>query len=83
MPGRDSKLKDYCISWLADLLSLPPDRVSEQASFASLGLDSANSVRFILDLEDYLGKELQPEVISEYDNIHKLVGYLQKFIHDN
>jgi acyl carrier protein len=41
-----------------------------------LGLDSANSVYLIVELEDWLGLELTPDLLFEYSTVSELAGYL-------
>jgi len=65
-------------SFLAGLLELPPEQVAPEASFASLGLDSAKSVQFVLALEDLLGTELDPEIVERHDSIAALAEHLAR-----
>jgi acyl carrier protein len=45
-------------------------------TFARLGLDSANSVFLIVELEDWLGLELTPDLLFEYPTIGELARHL-------
>jgi acyl carrier protein len=50
----------------------PSITVGPEASFAELGLDSATSAYFIVELEEWLGAELRPELVFEYPTISAL-----------
>jgi len=41
-----------------------------------LGLDSANSVYLIVELEEWLGLELTPDLLFEHPTISDLARYL-------
>ncbi len=44
----------------------------DDASFASLGLDSAMAVHFVLEIEEWLGIELYPSVTEDYPTLQNL-----------
>ena len=64
------------MKYLATALDLSPEEIDPDAAFSRLGLDSANSVYLIVELEDWLGLELTPELIFEYPTISDLARYL-------
>ena len=72
----DPALRAWCLDELASLLNRPVAEIRSDASFASLGLDSANSVGFVLALEDRLGLELDPELLGEYRTLDALLEHL-------
>ena len=72
----ESAIRDWCISYLASTLDLPLEQIEPDAKFSRLGLDSANSVYLIVELEDWLGLELAPELIFEHPTISDLARYL-------
>ena len=65
-------LRDWCVDTIARLVDRPGDEIDPDASFASLGLDSANSVQFVLALEDYLGRELDPDLVEKHPSINQV-----------
>lgn len=65
-------LLDWCVGTIARLVDRPAAEIDPDASFASIGLDSANSVQFILALEDHLGRELDPELIARHPSISQV-----------
>jgi acyl carrier protein len=72
----ETEIRDWCVKYLARTLDLSEATVDPDASFARLGLDSANSIYLIVELEEWLGVELTAEVIVEYPSIAKLARYL-------
>ena len=70
--------KAWCIAHLADLLDIPESDISERATFAELGLDSATAVHFVVEIEGWLGVELVPEIVYEYPTITALADFLAR-----
>lgn len=61
---------------MARTLDLPDGTIDPDVNFARLGLDSANSVYLIVELEDWLGLELTPDLLVEHPTISELARYL-------
>jgi acyl carrier protein len=88
MPGRytelvlraehpsEAAIRDWCAEYLARTLDLPDHTVDPEMTFARLGLDSANSVFLIVELEDWLGLELTPDLLFEHPTISELARHL-------
>jgi acyl carrier protein len=88
MPGRytelvlraehpsEAAIRDWCAEYLARTLDLPDHTVDPEMTFARLGLDSANSVFLIVELEDWLGLELTPDLVFEHPTISELARHL-------
>jgi acyl carrier protein len=72
----ESDIREWCADYLARTLGLPQAELDPDAKFSRLGLDSANSVYLIVELEDWLGLELTPELIFEHPTIAELARYL-------
>ena len=66
----------WCVKYLSRTLDLADQTIDPDASFARLGLDSANSVYLMVELEEWLGFELTPDLIFEYSTITELARYL-------
>jgi acyl carrier protein len=69
-------IRAWCVKYLAQTLNLPHQAVDPDVKFARLGLDSANSVYMIVELEDWLGLELTPDLVFEHPTISELARYL-------
>ncbi len=72
----ESAIRVWCVKYLARTLGLPEEAIDPEAKFARLGLDSANSVVLIVELEEWLGLELTPDLIFEHPTIAELARYL-------
>jgi acyl carrier protein len=72
----EAAIRDWCVDYLARTLELPEEQIQPDATFARLGLDSANSVYLIVELEEWLGLELTPELIFDHPTIADLARYL-------
>ncbi len=72
----ESAIRDWCVKYLARTLGLPEGEIDPGTNFARLGLDSANSVYLIVELEEWLGIELTPDLIFEFPTIAELARYL-------
>jgi acyl carrier protein len=77
-PGNpsESAIRDWCVEYLARTLDLPDQTIDPDVKFARLGLDSANSLYLIVELEDWLGIELTPDLVFEYPTIAELARHL-------
>ena len=72
----EAAIRDWCVGYLARTLDLPDQTIDTEMTFARMGLDSANSVFLIVELEDWLGLELTPELVFEYPTICELARHL-------
>jgi len=72
----ESDIRDWCIAYLRRMVDNPSIVVGPDASFAELGLDSATSAYFIVELEEWLGAELRPELVFEYPTIAALAHFI-------
>ena len=72
----EAAIRDWCVAYLARTLDLPDQTIDPEMTFARLGLDSANSVFLIVELEDWLGVELTPDLLFEHPTICELARYL-------
>jgi acyl carrier protein len=76
----ESEIRDWCAKYLARTLDLPDQNIDPDVKFAGLSLDSANSVYLIVELEDWLGLELTPDLVFEHPTISDLAHYLARRI---
>ena len=72
----EAAIRDWCVKYLARTLDLPEEQIQPDVTFARLGLDSANSVYLIVELEEWLGLELTHELIFDHPTISDLARYL-------
>ena len=64
---------------LAPLLRCAPEDIDPRARFDRFGLDSATAVRVTLDLEDWLGKSVDPGMLSDYPTIEQMAAALVQY----
>ena len=72
----ETAIRDWCVEYLARTLDLPDHTIDPEMTFARLGLDSANSVFLIVELEEWLGLELTPDLLVEHPTIEELARHL-------
>ncbi len=72
----ESDIRDWCIAYLRKTVDDPSIAIGPDASFAELGLDSASSAYFTVELEEWLGAELTPELVFEYPTISALAHFI-------
>lgn len=72
----EAEIRDWCIAYLTRTIDDPAITVGPEVNFAELGLDSASSAYFIVELEEWLGTELTPELVFEYPTIAALARFI-------
>lgn len=72
----EAEITAWCVAHLAKALRRPGEKIDPQIKFARLGVDSAMTVYLVLELEEWLGRELAPEVTFEYPSIAQLARHL-------
>jgi acyl carrier protein len=72
----EADIRNWCIAYLQKTIDNPSIAVGPDANFAELGLDSATSAYFIVELEEWLGAELRPELVFEYPTIAALAHFI-------
>ncbi|MEO1394345.1 MAG: acyl carrier protein [Cyanobacteria bacterium J06634_5] len=70
------EVKDWIVSYLANLLEISPDEIEIDVSFDIYGLDSSAAIGLTGELEDWLGKEVDPTLLYDYPTVEALVEYL-------
>jgi acyl carrier protein len=72
----EADIRDWCIAYLQKTVDNPSIAIGPEANFAELGLDSATSAYFIVELEEWLGSELRPELVFEYPTVAALAHFI-------
>jgi acyl carrier protein len=62
----------WLIDYLADLLEVPADVIDPTANFQELGLDSSLAISLAGDLEEWLGRRINPTLLYTYTTIETL-----------
>src|SRR5215216_1309893 len=71
----ESEIRDWCVDYIRRTVD-PAIAVGPQIPFPQMGLDSATSAYFVVELEEWLGAELEPELVFEHPTIDQLASHL-------
>jgi len=72
----ESEIRDWCVAYVKRTVVDPSIPVGPDVTFAQMGLDSATSAYFIVELEEWLGTELDPELVFDYPTIADLARHI-------
>ena len=61
------------IKVLADHLEMDPSEITEETTFAELGVDSLEAVEIMMEMEDELGVEINPQEAGK--SVKELIAY--------
>ena len=77
-PGNvsEAEIRDWCLDYVKRTVADPAISVGPDVTFPQMGLDSASSAYFIVELEEWLGIELDPEIVVEHPTIAALARYI-------
>ena len=62
------------IEVLANHLEMDPSEITEETTFAELGVDSLEAVEIMMEMEDELGVEINPQEAGK--SVQELVDYI-------
>lgn len=66
------EIESWLISYLADILEIPSEEIDPAANFDEFGLDSALAISLTGDLEEWLGRKINPTLLYNYTTIDSL-----------
>ena len=69
-------IENWCVNYVSKILNIPKAEVDPNMEVDRFGLDSATAVALIMDLEQWLGLELAPELLFEYPTLAGLSQHL-------
>ena len=72
----EAEIAEWCLAYVKRTVGDPSTAVGPDLTFAQMGLDSASSAYFIVELEEWLGAELDPEIVSRYPTIGALAAHI-------
>ena len=72
----ESEITRWCIDCLHRMIDVPIAAIGPNVTFSQMGLDSATSVYFVVELEEWLGRELEPEIVGDYPTVAQLARHL-------
>jgi acyl carrier protein len=69
-------VQEWLVDRLAATLGVDAAKVDVHEPFASYALDSVAAVRLVGELEELLGRELEPTLLYDHRDIERLSEYL-------
>jgi acyl carrier protein len=63
---------------VGDLLGISADKIDVHAPFDRYGLDSSTAISVTIELEEFLGRELDATLLYQYPTIAELAQHLGK-----
>ena len=72
----EADVQDWCCAYLARTLRLRAEKIDRMATFASIGLDSADSLFLVSALEDWSGLVLDSETAYEHPSVAALARFV-------
>ncbi len=71
-PRSAEEIQDWLIHYLAESLERPKDEIDVTVPFDDFALDSSTAIGMTGELEDWLGKSVDPTQVYDYPTIEKL-----------
>jgi myxalamid-type polyketide synthase MxaB len=71
-----AEVRGWLLARFAKRLGLTPDRIDAAQPFTRYGLDSADALSLVGELEDWLGRRLSQTLAWDYPNIDALAAHL-------
>jgi acyl carrier protein len=65
-------IQDWLIEQVAQRLDLDPDEIDSQVAFESFGMESADALALLSQLEQWLGRSVPPVLLWNYPTIAQL-----------
>ncbi|MFN3149424.1 acyl carrier protein [Bremerella sp.] len=75
-PKSAEEIQDWIIDYLAKELDTNPNSIDPSATFDSFALDSATAIGMTGDMENWLGKRIDPTIVYDYPTIEEFSSYL-------
>lgn len=75
-PKSAEEIQDWIIDYLAKELDANPNSIDPSATFDSFALDSATAIGMTGDMENWLGKRIDPTIVYDYPTIEEFSNYL-------
>ena len=72
----EAEICDWCIAYVRRTVGDPSIPIGPDVTFPQMGLDSATSAYFIVELEEWLGIELEPELVVDHPTIGQLARHI-------
>ena len=70
------EIQDWMVAYLARQMQVPAETIDISAPFEALALDSATAIGMTGDLEQWLGRQIDPTIVYDYPTIEEIAEYL-------
>jgi acyl carrier protein len=71
-----AEIQDWMVSYLARQLNTVRDEIDVKVPFEQYALDSASAIEMTGDLEEWLGRRVDPMLVYDYPTISDMSQYL-------
>lgn len=69
------EIEAWLLNYLSQILSISPSEIALDLPLQSYGLDSAVAIALLAELSEYIGYDLDPELLFEYPTIASIANY--------
>lgn len=70
------EIREWIVAYLVALLEVSGDEIETDVPFDTYGLDSSAAIGLTGDLEDWLGREVDPTLLYDYPTVEALAAHL-------
>ena len=71
-----TEIQGWLVDYLAQELEIQPEAIDITVTFERYGLDSSTAIVLTGELQDWLGCQLEPELLFDYQTIAELTQYI-------
>lgn len=75
-PKSAEEIQDWIIEYLSRELDANPNSIDPAATFDSFALDSATAIGMTGDMENWLGRRIDPTIVYDYPTIEAFAQHL-------
>ena len=73
---RAQQVEQWLVKTVASTLEIPAFEIDVRASFERYGMDSSAAVHIVSELEKWLGRRLQTNLVYQYPSISALAWFI-------
>lgn len=70
------EIQDWIMAYIAELLEVDADEIDPTVPFERYGLDSASAVGMTGDIENWLGRKIDPTLLYDYPTVTSFSQHL-------
>lgn len=76
------EIQDWIVVYVAELLEVDADEIDPSVPFERYGLDSASAIGMTGDIENWLGRKIDPTLLYDYPTVASFSQHLvEEFAH--